>query len=354
MGVVASSDARGTPSGAGPADWSELVMQDAGWCDHAAYNRDCDAALAQLQPMTPLRPFTDDVPTVICVARNEERRLPEFIDHYMRLGVTSLHIIDNASADRTGEICAAHPHVTLWRTAASYRAANYGQFWVGALARRFGLGKWVLNVDADELFVYSGMASHGTGDLQRWLVAHGYRRVFAPMIDMYGSRSYGSQAHSDRRSLLLQTPFFDGGCDGGRPSYHFRKTAYGPLLAGGPRNRILSAGDPKKFHLSKFPLTLWTDETAYANPHFPYPFADNPDAPLAALLHFKFLADFERRVAAAIDEGEHWRDAAEYREYQRWIEEGGGPAAVFSTVLSRIYRGPESLVAAGLLRQIEW
>lgn len=354
MSVTAPSDASDAHSNADPVCWADLVMERPGWRDHAVYNRDCDAAFAQLQPVTALRPFTADVPTVICVVRNEERRLPDFLDHYKRLGVSCLHIVDNASTDRTAEICTADPHVTLWRTAASYREANYGQLWVGALARRFGLGKWVLNVDADELLVYCGMQARGAGDLQHWLAAHGYRRIFAPMIDMYGSRTYGARAQPDRRPLLLQTPFFDGGCEDGRGSYEFLKTPYGPLLAGGPRNRILSVDDRKKFYLSKFPLTLWSAETAYANPHFPYPFADNPEAPLAALLHFKFLADFEDRVGAAINEEEHWRNAAEYREYQRWIDQGGGPAAVFSTAFSRVYRGPDSLLAAGLLQWIEW
>ena len=64
-----------------------------------------------------------------------------------------------------------------------------------------------------------------------------------------------------------------------------------------------------------------------------------------ALLHFKFLSDFQDRVATAVAEGEHWRNATEYRDYQRWIDQGGGHAAVFSTRYSRTYRGPESLIA---------
>jgi hypothetical protein len=174
------------------------------------------------------------------------------------------------------------------------------------------------------------------------------------MIDMYGSRLYGSARQPDPRPLLLQNPFFDGSADPGCRSYEFQQTPYGPLLAGGPRNRILSADDRKKFYLSKFPLSLWAADTAYANPHFPYPFCDNPGTAYGALLHFKFLSDFEDRVATAIVEGEHWRDATEYREYQRWIGQGGSHAAVFSTRYSRIYRRPESLIAAGLIEQIPW
>jgi glycosyltransferase involved in cell wall biosynthesis len=355
-GVAAAVD--GPPAGNAAArrqrvEWSDQVMKDSGWCDHERFNQECDAAFAQLRPMTPIREFTDKVPTVVCVVRNEERRLPDFIRHYKKLGVSALHIIDNASTDRTPEICARDSSITMWRTDASYAAAAYGQVWVGALARKYGIGKWVLNVDADELFVYSDMHFHHIGELQKWAMAQGNRRVFAPMIDMYGSRNYGAGAQPDHRPLLLQNPFFDGNPDSTYRSYEFRDTPYGPLLVGGPRNRILAA-DRKKIYLSKFPLSLWTTETAYANPHFPYPFRDNPSMPYAALLHFKFLSDFAERVATAVVEGEHWHEATEYREYQRWLRQGGGHATMFSTQYSRTYHGPTSLVEAGLMRLIEW
>ena len=329
-------------------------MRDRHWRDHEAYNRECDAVFADLRPVTLHRPFTAEVPTLVCVVRNEARRLPEFIRHYKKLGVKTLHIIDNGSTDDTALICAGDSGITLWRTEASYAAADYGQLWVGAVVRQFGLGKWVFNVDADELFVYPDMNRHGAGDLQAWLEKHGERRVFAPMIDMYGSRLYGVAGQPDDRPLLSQTPFFDGGTEEGCRSYRFVETPYGALLAGGPRNRLLSANDQKKFYLNKFPLSLWANDTAYANPHVPYPFSDNPRTAFGALLHFKFLSDFQERVAAAVVEGEHWRNATEYREYQRWIDQGGDHAALFSTRYSRIYRGPESLVAAGLIQPIPW
>jgi hypothetical protein len=149
-----SSDGSG---GRQAIDWADEVMKDSNWRDHEVFNRACDAASADLRLVTPHRPFTAAVPTVVCVVRNEERRLPDFIRHYQKLGVKCLHIIDNDSTDDTPNICAADSSITLWRSAASYAAADYGQLWVGAVVRKHGLGKWVLNVDADELFVYPDM-----------------------------------------------------------------------------------------------------------------------------------------------------------------------------------------------------
>src|SRR5438874_6245119 len=61
---------------------------------------------------------------------------PHFIDHYKRMGVKTLHIIDNGSTDDTAKICAAESCVTLWHTRRSYAEAAIGQLWVGAIARK--------------------------------------------------------------------------------------------------------------------------------------------------------------------------------------------------------------------------
>jgi glycosyltransferase involved in cell wall biosynthesis len=356
-GRLEPNHARSSDNGQKGTVWSREVMKDRNWRDFERFNRACDAAFDDLTRVTPHRPFTSEMPTVICVVRNEEVRLRDFIHHYKKLGVKCLHIVDNGSTDDTPKICAADRSITLWRTDASYAEADCGQVWVGAIARQYGIGKWVFNVDADELFVYADMERHHVGDLQNWLTSHGYRRVFAPMIDMYGSRLYGTRPERDPRSVLLQNPFFDGGTHQGRPCYEYQKTPYGPLLVGGPRIRAMSTDDRTAFCLSKFPLSRWEHDTAYANVHFPYPFSDNPPAPYGALLHFKFLADFIERVREAVDDAGHWSNVGgyqDYRLYDGWIGRTNRRPELFSTECSRIYRGPESLVLAGLLEQIPW
>lgn len=321
------------------------------WPNHTSYLRACDNAYKQLTCVSGSGEFTSDVPTVVCVARNEERRLPAFIAHYKKLGVQKLHIVDNASSDRTAEIALSFTNVTLWRTQDSYARSAFGQLWAGALVRRHGLNNWVLNLDADEFLVYGGMDTVSLGDVQAYLSATGAERLFTPLIDIYPDEVDAdiSVAFDDTSKC-----FFDGNIDDDQFSYRFEQTRFGPRLSGGPRSRMMSAIGKTEFPwLSKFAMAKWDSATAYANVHFPYPFDRNPGEAFAALLHLKLLGDFPERVASAIQDGEHFNAAAEYKSYQKWLR-SDSIAALYSADHSRRYEGPQSLLDAGLIEFPPW
>ena len=90
-----------------------------------------------------------------CVAvRNESMRLPYFLKYYRQKKVTRFFIIDNDSTDGTLEYLLAQADVHVWSSTLSFRDANFGAAWFELLMRRYGLGHWVLIVDADELLYY--------------------------------------------------------------------------------------------------------------------------------------------------------------------------------------------------------
>ncbi len=331
--------------------WSDdALAHGTHWPHLARYQQACDQAFGALALASELLPFTADVPTVVCVVHNEERRLPAFLQHYKQLGARSIHIVDHASTDRSAAIAAGDPAVTLWKTQASYAGAAFGQHWVAALARRFGLGRWVLNVDADEFLVYTDMLSRSLADLQHRLQAQGSSRLFTPLVDLYINEPLAQPAGAQggRRRLL-----FDARGPAGNP-YQVEDTPFGPRMTGGPRARMMaairSASNP---WLSKFALSRWDADTAYANVHFPYPFERNRRPCVAALLHLKLVDDFGQRVADAIVEGQHYKAAEEYKAYQRWLQtQGSGPLAAAG--FSAPYKGPESLVQTGIMDAVAW
>ena|SRR5438094_3588703 len=321
------------------------------WLNHADYLRACDEAYGELTLASRFRPFSRDVPNVVCVVRNEERRLRSLFRHYRSLGAASIHVIDNGSSDRSAEIALADPLVTLWKTDAGFAAGGFGQLWCGAIARRHGLGSWILNVDADEHLAYVGMESRGLDQLQSWLEAAGYERLFTPLVDLY-CREWASRA-CDGEQWTSHDLYFDGNTEFGH-SYQLNNGPYGPVLLGGPRARMMaSIGEKNSPWLSKFALAKWDSNTAYANVHFPYPFNRNPRTCFGALLHLKLLDDFEERVSRAIREDQHWKGASEYRGYRNWLERYRGQTC-YSSKTSVKYHGPQCLVSAGILRAIPW
>src|SRR5262249_10844827 len=75
---------------------------------------------------------------VFATCRNERLRLPAFLKHYRDLGVDRFFIIDNHSADGSGDYLVDQPDVHLFRTADRYSEAAMGIDWLNALLARFG------------------------------------------------------------------------------------------------------------------------------------------------------------------------------------------------------------------------
>jgi hypothetical protein len=202
----------------------------------------------------------------------------------------------------------------------------------------------VLNVDADELFVYDQMGKKGLAEVQTWLTRVGQERLFTPLIDVYSESDLNDFSADIRPNMKL---LFDGKVTKGRPPYTVATTQFGPLLLGGPRKRMMTAiGEKDSPWLTKFALAKWDSKTSYANVHFPYPFDRNAGRSFAALLHLKLLGDFESRVDRAVFE-------PEYKSYERWLEASKDKTLV-SGDISTEYKGPQSLLLVGLIHPAPW
>ena len=328
----------------------DVVGHGSLWPNLGRYQQECDDAYKELTLVSSFHDFSLDVPTVVCVVRNEEQRLPLFIEHYLKLGVKSIHFIDNNSSDSTPDIARSYPEVTLWHTTASYGRSAFGQLWVGALVRRHGLNRWVLNLDADELFVYEGMDIENISIVQEWMVSTGTRRLYTPLVDVYADLPLNGNTHFKNELKL----YFDGKKNNSSSPYIQEHSIFGNIMTGGPRVRMMSSiGETGAPALQKYALSLWDSTTAYANVHYPYPFEQNPKECFAALLHLKLLGDFVTRVHNAVFEREHWNEAFEYQLYQRWLYDSEEKKLI-SDEFSTEYEDPHSLVTAGIIKTAPW
>lgn len=120
---------------------------------------------------------------LLCVLRDCEPYMEEFLDHHFSLGVRHAVLMDNGSVDRTVEIARKHDGVTMLRMDLlfgkySIRARHY-------LISRFTGQGWALVVDGDELFDFPYSRDIGVTGLVRYLNQNGYSAMNANMLDMF-------------------------------------------------------------------------------------------------------------------------------------------------------------------------
>ncbi len=336
---------------------------------------------------------------VVCqaLAHNEIRRVSDFLRHHRQLGVAAFLIVDDGSTDGTREYLQAQTDVILFVPNNTTYKEHKAQ-WREGILDTYAVGRWVLLMDLDELFVYPHCDSRFVDRFIDHLDSEGAEAVFAPMVEMYADDDKVSYSHSAGQSLVQAFPFFDAeGYRLLRPSGRFLKNFPTPPLEmhGGPRERLFY-----KSHVrSPGPLTSWTIRTFASldrsmhlsvlrslgdrfarfvlrgcTPRPPLvmskvplmkwrkglripggPHAVSDRLPLSdvwgALLHFKFM-DFVRETKYRAARGQHAKDAIHYKLYDEYFRTLDGSISPYFSG-SRRFDGWQDLIACGLLRSTE-
>lgn len=259
---------------------------------------------------------------ILCAAviRNEGGRLAFWLDHHRRLGVDHFLIVDNGSTDEGPALLEAAEDVSLWRTEASYRRANFGMHWVNRLARLHAAGHWLLTLDPDEFLVYPHCDARGLRALTDHLSAHRRRAFGALLLDLYGAGPGLETPCAPGADPIAAAPYFD------TTSYFFRRDErYRNLwIQGGPRLRAFFADDPGRAPaLNKIPLVRWERGFAYvSSTHALLPRGLNltydegeGERLTGVLLHAKFIAGLKAKAEEELARRQHFGGSREYRAY---------------------------------------
>lgn len=286
------------------------------------------------------RPLVAEDMPLVFLTRNDRRFIWSLLAHYRSLGVTRFICVDDGSTDGTPEVLLSQHDVDVWTSDVRYGDAMRGKLWREALVERYGYGRWYLNIDSDEYLVYPGYQERRLPDLIKALEARGQWRLPGPMIDLYptGDMSTSHFDGDDQRMPWTVANHFDR--DGYELSFERRFMS----LRGGPRARLFSA----EAELMKYPLLYWDDNVNLGvSIHQPTPFHRNFSPIQAALLHFKFFSDFEKRASDAIADKQYFAGA---QEYQRILQATKASSIInFTGVSSTRYHSPETLAQHGLI-----
>jgi len=135
----------------------------------------------------------DDI-LLFCTQRNEQIRLPYFLDYYRKMGVGHFFIVDNDSDDGSAEYLAQQPDVSVWGARASYKRARFGADWLNWLQMKYAHGHWTLTVDPDESLIYPFCDTRPLRALTDWLDASAIKSFSAMLLDMYPKGPIGTNS----------------------------------------------------------------------------------------------------------------------------------------------------------------
>jgi glycosyltransferase involved in cell wall biosynthesis len=302
-----------------------IYAENIRWRDIFSYREHCETN-SEISLLTQ-EPSPNDKLIVFSVVRNEADILPTFLDHYRKLGVDRFVIIDNNSTDGTREILWNEGDVSLYFSKQKFTAALRGRQWIDFLARRHALDRWIIVVDADEMLTYSNCDVRPLPELIAVLNSLGLKRLFAPLIDLYE---------------IDNELYFDAAPE---VAYQNRR---GTCVEGGPRLRMaLKCGASSPF-LTKYPVTLYDENTCYPSLHLPFPRDRNNPFCFARLLHFKLTTRFKRKISEALEHRQYWQGSAEYEVYSKWADTD------LREKFSKQFTGPESLIESQLMDRVPW
>ncbi|UWQ51751.1 glycosyltransferase family 2 protein [Leisingera caerulea] len=274
--------------------------------------------------LTPLQDNTrkiqpDDI-LLVCTMRNEQIRLPYFLQYYRGMGINHFLFVDNGSTDGTADYLRGMVDVSLWHTTASYKRAGFGIDWMNCLKRKYAHGHWVLVVDPDEFFIYPFCDTRPIRALTDWLDNSAIRSFSAMLLDVYPKGRIDEVPYQAGQNPLEIAHWFDSG------NYTIsRNPEYGNLwIQGGPRARVFFADQPGQAPaLNKIPLVKWHRRYAYASStHALLPRGlnqvyetDGGEKASGALLHTKFLDTFTAKAQEELERGQHYAGSVEYKAY---------------------------------------
>jgi glycosyltransferase involved in cell wall biosynthesis len=257
-------------------------------------------------------PNQEGVTLVTCV-KDEALRLPFFFKYYAGLGVDHFIIIDSGSCDETLNIARKLPNALIVHAPPqAYSLSNAGVDWVNHILDALDYRGWVLMADADELLMWPG-SNEGISALCHKARAAGMNRIFTPMLDAYPEHALSSSVHKPYQAgtpFWAAAPWIDPW-----EYYEFRVGRLGRLrITGGPRDRLLQRGTKSSSpQMSKQSLAYYgVGGTRFFNSHF----TDDcrPSSIVAPLVHYKLLSDLGDRARRAIVEGQHYNNAAEWKD----------------------------------------
>ncbi len=271
-------------------------------------------------------------PILICNVKNDLERLKVLVEHHKKLGVKYFAFLDNMSTDGTFEWLQTQPF-DLYRVEEQYNSV-VRSMWIAKIASGYGLERWFITIDSDELLVYDDFENQKIQDVIHKFEKDGIDTGMGFMIDMYADSSNLKRSGNDR-DIYETYNLFD------IDSYCKKDGILGERIHGGPRERYFGKGAL----MTKYPLFFWRtgDLNRY---HYIFSVSTRKKSKCClGLLHYKFIDGDYDKIKKIVEEGNYASGSSLYKAYLNGINANGE--------ISFCYEGTKKLTVSSDLLEID-
>lgn len=293
---------------------------------------------------------------VLCLFRDGQSYLTQFLAHHRKLGVKHFVFIDNGSTDQSNEIITAQKDTTLYTSKLPF--GKYKWCFKRFLAKKYATRSWVLLLDIDEFFDFPKSDQVSLAQLICYLESKQCNAVVAQMLDLFSNRPL-LDLPEEEENLSADYKYYD--------LTHVIEEEYSIMfgqtnritddrirtLIGGVRNRFFGKDD--YLLLTKHPLFRLKPGTGCPNNGHEITHATIADFTVV-LYHYKFNREFSKVLLRALEEKGYYGESIFYKTIQQKLTEN--PKLNLYTADSKKLESPDELVEAGFLHTgkqfLEW
>lgn len=241
------------------------------------------------------------LPTIICVVKNEADKLGNFFAHYFLVGQFNYIFIDNGSTDDSIGMMRNHG-ATIYQCLEPF-STNRKIAWINKVYTTIPNNTWTILLDADELLVFDGYESMSINEVLSLFDQKGIKTSAAVMVDMFSREPIKDAEYID------QYIYFEN-------RFHEERSFYFNSVYGGIREREFKFGRDRIFLIKKHPVVRKEPGSMLIQCHYIYPYARNLQSTIYfALLHYKLFDKEIEKYKRIADEGGYGDGSIEYKTY---------------------------------------
>ena len=298
------------------------------------------------KPIQLVKPGSQDPSSrvrLFATLRNERNNLPWFFDYYRSIGIREFYMIDNGSEDGSHEYIADQEDAHLFHSDENFRDNLYATYWLNHLIETYAGDGWAINVDIDEMLVLPDIEENSINGCIGLLEANGDEAVLAPLLDMYPEKIAQGESYRPGDNPLDHSPYFDN-----RISEHPQVNCPYLEVQGGSSERF--TGDVTVDILTKAPLfRAGRGIKMFYICHQLTP--AKVSQMRGALLHFKFIGPFVKKIRAEAERGIHFSGGKRYKLLAEFFDRSAGTSLLGPDSVR--YENSDQLIKLGVISNFQ-